>query len=110
MGAPGGVLEAEARDVVPQLGERSGCGRAGQAGADHDDVEPQLVRRVDELDLGAMPFPLLRQRPRRDPRPQLHGQRTSPLRTATGMEMYPPAIRTAYAAETGHTRKLATTL
>src|SRR2546426_5717175 len=54
--APGGVLEAEAGDVVAELRERRGGGRPGEPGADDDDLVFQLVRRVHELDLGAAPL------------------------------------------------------
>src|SRR3989442_14415801 len=58
----------------------------------------QLVRRVDELDLRAVPFPFRRERSVRRAGAQLHGHRSTPASTATGMEMYPPAISTAMAA------------
>src|SRR2546422_2103926 len=58
----------------------------------------QLVRRVDELDLRAVPFPFRRERSVGGAGAQLHGHRSTPASTATGMEMYPPAISTAMAA------------
>src|SRR6059058_4038346 len=147
---PRRILEAEAGHPVAELGERRGRGGARQPGADHNDVMLQLVRRVDELDLRAVPFPFRRERSVGGAGAQLHGHRSTPASTATGMEMYPPAISTAmaaaaprrqrpvggglspsvcsalhvpwyrcspsttiaamYAAATGHTRRLATTL
>ena len=50
------VLEAEARDVVAELGERRGRGAAGEAGADDDDLVLALVRRVDQLHLELRAF------------------------------------------------------
>src|SRR2546426_3976487 len=85
--ASGGVLEAEAGDVVPELGERRGGRRPSEPRTDHDDAVLQLVRRVHELDLGAVPLPLLRERARRHLGAELHGQRRTPASTATGMAM-----------------------
>src|SRR3989454_47428 len=96
--APGGVLKAEAGDAVAELRERRGGGRPGEPGADDDDLVFQLVRRVHELDLGAVPLPLLRQGTRRDLRAQLHDQRTIPRSTAAGMETYPAVMSPAITA------------
>ena len=54
------VLEAEAFDLVAQLGQRGGGRGAGQAGADDDDVELPLVGRVDQLQVELVLVPLLR--------------------------------------------------
>ena len=43
------VVEAEALDLVAELGQRGGCGCACQAGADHDDLVLPLIRGVDQL-------------------------------------------------------------
>ena len=59
------VLEAEARDVVAELGERRGGGAAGEAAADDDHLVLALVRRVDELHLELRVRPLLFDRTRR---------------------------------------------
>ena len=48
--------------VIAEFAEGSGGRRAGQAGADHDDAELPLVRRVDQLHLGEALVPLLMQR------------------------------------------------
>src|SRR5213079_1527923 len=127
---PRRILETEAGHPVAELGERRGRGGA--------------------LDRRAVPFPFRRERSVGGAGAQLHGHRSTPASTATGMEMYPPAISTAmaaaaprrqrpvgvglspsvwsalhvpwyrcspsttiaamYAAATGHTRRLATTL
>ena len=63
MRAPRRVLEAERLDVVAQLGQRRGRRRAGEAGADDEDLVFALVGRVDQLHLEAMPLPLLGQAP-----------------------------------------------
>src|SRR2546426_12716738 len=59
---PRRILETEAGHPVAELGERRSRGGARQPGADHNDVMLQLVRRVDELDLRAVPFPFRRER------------------------------------------------
>src|SRR5256885_14571847 len=84
---PRGILEAEARPAIPELGERRGGGSARQPRADHQNVMLQLVRRVDELDLRTVPFPLRCERPVGNVGAQLHGQRSIPASTARGMEM-----------------------
>ena len=48
--------------LVAELGEARGRRRAGQAGADDDDLEAALVRRVDELDVELVVVPLLFER------------------------------------------------
>ena len=62
MSAAGTVLKAEAFYVVTKLSQRGCCGRARESGADDDDIELPLVRRVDQLQLELVLVPLLRQR------------------------------------------------
>ena len=62
----GRVVERDDLHVVAELAERRGGRRAGEAGADDDDVEPALVRRVDELDRELVVVPLLGESDRRD--------------------------------------------
>ena len=50
VGAAGRILDAEDLDVIAQLTERSGCGRAAQAGTDDDDVEFAFVGRAYDFD------------------------------------------------------------
>ena len=66
VGPAGRILQAEGQDVVAQLGERGGGRRAGQPGPDDDDRELPLVGRIDELELEAVPVPLLLHRPAGD--------------------------------------------
>ena len=82
---PGRVLEAEARDGIPELGERRRRGRPCEPGADDDDVVLELVRRVDEPDLGAVPLPFVGERAGGNLGPQLHGHRSQPASTASGI-------------------------
>jgi hypothetical protein len=42
-------VERERLDLVAELGERGARRRAGEAGADDDDLELALVGRVDQL-------------------------------------------------------------
>ena len=60
---PGRVLEAEARNVVAQIGEGGGGRGPGEPRAHHDDVILPLVGRRDEPDLGAVARPLRLERP-----------------------------------------------
>ena len=62
MSAAGTVLKAEAFYVVTEFSQRGCCGRARESGADNDDLELPLVRRVDQLQLELVLVPLLRQR------------------------------------------------
>src|SRR5438105_4835216 len=75
--------------------ERRRRGGAGEPRADHDDVALQLVRGIDQLDLGPVALPLLGQGPRRQPGAQFHGQRTTPPSTASGIATYPAVIAAA---------------
>ena len=59
VGAPGRVVEGERLDLVAELAERRGGGGAGEPGADDDDVELALVRRVHELHVELVLVPLL---------------------------------------------------
>src|SRR4029077_15323781 len=94
------ILEAEAGHPVAELGERRGGGGPRQPRAHHEDVMLQLVRRVDELDFGAVTLPLRAERTLGDAGAQLRDQRSTPASTATGMEMEARAISTAIAAAT----------
>ena len=58
----GRVVERDDLHVVTELAERRRRRRAGETGADDDDVEPALVRRVDELDRELVVVPLLGER------------------------------------------------
>ena len=101
------VVVAEALDVVAQLAQRRRGRGAGQAGADDDDVVLPLVGRVDQLQLEAVPVPLLAGSGRRGSsrssstaRTSASYRTTSPASTDTGMEMLPqrrsaPAIAAA---------------
>src|SRR5437867_5922811 len=82
---PGSGLEAEARDGIPELGERRRRGRPREPGADDDDVVLDLVRRVDEPDLGAVALPFVGERAGGNLGPQLHGHRSQPASTASGI-------------------------
>jgi hypothetical protein len=53
------ILEAEAGDVVAELGQRRCCRRSGEAGADDDDLVLALVGRVDQLEVELGLGPLL---------------------------------------------------
>ncbi len=55
--APRRILEAEALDVVAQLGQRGGRGSAGEAGSHHQDRVLALVGRVHQLEAEAVPVP-----------------------------------------------------
>ena len=78
VGPTGRVVEGEDLHVVPEPAERGRGRRAGQAGADDDDVELPLVVRVDELDRELVVVPLLLDRAvgdlgvERDRRPSAH--------------------------------------
>src|SRR5262249_38903002 len=86
---PGRVLEAEAQDVVAQLGEaRRGAG-PGQPGADHDHRVLPLVGGVDEPLLPLEPRPLLGQRAARDLRVELHRTLRSPRVAIRGLSYAP---------------------
>ena len=78
--APRRVVEREDLDVVAELAERRGGRRAGEAGADDDDVELPLVRRVDELDVELVVVPLLLDRPVGDVRVERHTPESSAAR------------------------------
>ena len=83
------VLEAEAGDVVAELGEGRGGGTAGQAGPDDDHLVLALVRGVDELHLEASVRPLLLDGAAGDPWVELQHQptpfrRIRPTSTAVG--------------------------
>ena len=60
------VLEAEALDLVAQLGQRRRGRSARQAAADDDDVELALVGRVDQLHVELVFVPLLGERAGQD--------------------------------------------
>ena len=87
MRAPGRVLEAEAGDVVAELGERGGRRGARQPRADDEDMMLRLVRGGDQPNLGPVPRPLGLERSGGDAGVQLHGQRSTPASTAAGIEM-----------------------
>src|SRR6185295_14634168 len=53
MGAARGILEAKTGDLIPQLGERGGGGRAGEPRPDHEDVVLGPIRRRHETALRA---------------------------------------------------------
>ncbi len=55
--AAGAVLVAERLHVVPELAQRRRGRRAGQAGADHEDLVLPLVRGVHQLQLEAVLVP-----------------------------------------------------
>src|SRR5262249_31144284 len=77
------VLEAEALDLVAELGERRGRRRAGEARADHEHAVLALVRRVDELQLEAALVPLVLDGTARDAGIELHREaRKDPARRA----------------------------
>src|SRR5690606_33591952 len=59
VGPAGRVLDAEVKDVVAQLGQGSGRGSAGQAGAHHDDGVLALVGGSHQLDGGLVVVPLV---------------------------------------------------
>ena len=59
VGPPGRVVEREDLHLVAELAERGRGRRAGQAGADDDDLELALVGRVHELDVELVLVPLL---------------------------------------------------
>ena len=63
------VVERERLDLVAELGERGRRRRAGEAGADDDDLELALVVRVDELRVGDERVPLVGAAGRRGPCP-----------------------------------------
>ncbi len=60
VGAPGGVVVGEDRDVVAELAEGGRRRGAGQAGADDEDVVLPLVGRIDQLhaEFVGLPFVL----------------------------------------------------
>src|SRR5690606_39369756 len=72
VGAPGAVLEAEAVDVVAELGQAGGRRAAGEAGADHEDLVLALVGGVDQLHLEAVAVPLALDRAVRDFGVEIH--------------------------------------
>ena len=57
--------KVKAFDLVAELAERGGGRRAGQAGADDDDLELAPVVRVDELHVELVLVPLLGRSARR---------------------------------------------
>src|SRR5581483_7057668 len=57
VGAAGGILEAEALDVIAELGEGGCAGSACEAGADHDDGVLALIGRIDQLEAETMAIP-----------------------------------------------------
>ena len=72
MRAPGRVVEREAMDVVAHLAQRRGGGPAGEAGADHDDLEAAPVVGRDQLHVELVLVPLLLDRSTGDVAVQLH--------------------------------------
>ncbi len=60
--AAGAVLYAEVIDIEAHFAERGSCGRTCEAGAHDDDVEVALVGGVDELLVGLVVGPFLRDR------------------------------------------------
>lgn len=59
------ILKAKRFDVVAEFRQRSCRAGSGQAGADDDDVELPLVRRIDQLEIKLMPIPARRDIARR---------------------------------------------
>ena len=57
VGAARRILEAEALDPVPQLGERGGGRTARQPGSHYDDRVLALIGRIDQLEIEAMAVP-----------------------------------------------------
>src|ERR1017187_3150728 len=104
--APGGILEAEAVDVVAQLGQARRGAAAGQSRAHHDDGVLPLVGRIHQLEIEAMAVPSRLDRARGRIRIEFHAgvlsyltyHLTRPVITAIGMEQLPMAIRMAKAA------------
>ena len=60
VGAARRVVEGERLDLVAELGERRRGRRAGEAGADDEDLELALVVRVDQLRVGDVADPTCR--------------------------------------------------
>ena len=94
VGAARAVVDAEAVDVVAELGKRGGGRRPGEARAHDDDRVLALVRGVDELDLEPMAVPLLGQRSGGHLRIERH-DRPPKNNTHSGMDMNPTARTTA---------------
>ncbi len=57
--APRAVVDEERLDVVAELAQRRGRRRAGETGADDDDLELAAVGRVDQLVFELAPIPLV---------------------------------------------------
>ena len=98
--APRRVVEDEALDVVAELAERRRGRRAGQSGADHDDVVLPLVGRIDQLVVRLRVVPLLRRAGREGSCcrvPSWSSTCTIPASTAIGNEMLPTVMISANA-------------
>ena len=86
--------------LYPRPPSVAAAARAGQAGADDDDVELPLVVRVDELDRELVVVPLLLDRALGDlgvERDRRHQTLTTPASTAIGNETFPTTMIAAKA-------------
>ena len=102
VGAARAVLEAEALDVVAELGQAGGGGAAGEAGTHHDDGVLALVGGIDQLEIEAVAVPGRFDRASGGFRIEFHAGVplviSQPARAATGMEMLPMAMSRAQTA------------
>ena len=100
--AAGGILEAEALDVVTQLAERGCRGSAGQARPYHDDVVLALVGWVYQLEIEFVFVPDGLDRAGGDFGVEFHMllycSVNIPASTATGIEILPMATNQAKTA------------